>query len=405
MIEEIRNKIDQKTKPLGSLGKLEDISSQICLLQKTLNPKLLNPTILVFAGDHGIAKSGVSAYPSKVTAQMVLNFLNGGAAINILCKQHGIKLHIVDAGVDFDFKKDEKLINAKIAKGTQNFLETNAMSENELDNCFNKAEDILTQGEIFKNEQITGKVFKHIFYSQILENKREVYVWLPNDYSLSKKKYPLLIVHDGGSVFYSRGGFGAKNKSKGEILINKNGWNLDESVTELIASKKMEPIIIAGVSNTKDRGYEYVPTRNGSMYGEALVSELIPEIKKTYRIKSKDIGTLGASAGGLISLYLGWELNKIFKKAICLSPGIIYRDQDYYKEIIKTKVPKKLRLAVVNGTDNFDKNLQLGVDKFTSYLERIDFSSENYLYWIEKNGTHGSKSWSKQAKKILEWLY
>ena len=105
--------------------------------------------------------------------------------------------------------------------------------------CQNKAEDILTQGEIFKNEQITGKVFKHIFYSQILENKREVYVWLPNDYSLSKKKYPLLIVHDGGSVFYSRGGFGAKNKSKGEILINKNGWNLDESVTELIASKKM----------------------------------------------------------------------------------------------------------------------------------------------------------------------
>ena len=143
MIEEIRNKIDQKTKPLGSLGKLEDISSQICLLQKTLTPKLLNPTILVFAGDHGIAKSGVSAYPSKVTAQMVLNFLNGGAAINVLCKQHGIKLHIVDAGVDFDFNKDEKLINAKIAKGTQNFLETNAMSENELDNCFNKAEDIL----------------------------------------------------------------------------------------------------------------------------------------------------------------------------------------------------------------------------------------------------------------------
>ena len=143
MIEEKRNNIDQKTKPLGSLGKLEDISSQICLLQKTLNPKLLNPTILVFAGDHGIAKSGVSAYPSKVTAQMVLNFLNGGAAINVLCKQHGIKLHIVDAGVDFDFNNDEKLINAKIAKGTQNFLETNAMSENELDNCFNKAEDIL----------------------------------------------------------------------------------------------------------------------------------------------------------------------------------------------------------------------------------------------------------------------
>ena len=128
MIEEIRKKINQKTKPLGSLGQLEEISSQICLLQKTLSPKLLNPTILVFAGDHGVANSGVSAYSSKVTAQMVLNFLNGGAAINVLCNQHGINLHIVDAGVDFDFNKDEKLINAKIAKGTQNFLEANAVS-------------------------------------------------------------------------------------------------------------------------------------------------------------------------------------------------------------------------------------------------------------------------------------
>ena len=147
--------------------------------------------------------------------------------------------------------------------------------------CQNNEDNILTKGEIFKNEQITGKVYKHIYFSKILDNKREVYVWLPSDYSLNKKKYPVLIVHDGGSVFYSRGGFGAKNKSKGEILINKNGWNLDESVTELIAQKKMEPIIMVGVSNTKDRGYEYVPTRNGFKYGEALVNELIPEIKKT----------------------------------------------------------------------------------------------------------------------------
>ena len=143
MIDEIRKKIDQKTKPLGSLGQLEDVSTQICLIQKTLSPNLCNPTILVFAGDHGLAKSGVSAYPSQVTAQMVLNFLNGGAAINVLCRQHGINLKVVDAGVDYDFKKDENLINAKIAKGTQNSLETNAMSKKELHACFIKAEDII----------------------------------------------------------------------------------------------------------------------------------------------------------------------------------------------------------------------------------------------------------------------
>ena len=180
---------------------------------------------------------------------------------------------------------------------------------------------------------------------------------------------------------------------------------MDETVTELISSKKMEPIIMVGVSNTKNRGFEYVPTRNGINYAKALTDELIPAIKKLYRIKTNDIGTLGASAGGLISLYLGWEFNKTFKKAVCLSPGIIYRDQNYYKELIKTKIPKKLRLAVVNGTDNFDSNLQLGVDKFTGYLEEINFSSKNYLYWIEKNGTHSAKSWSKQSKIILEWMY
>ena len=269
----------------------------------------------------------------------------------------------------------------------------------------NISESTISNAETFKNEQITGDVFKHVFSSKILNNTREIFVWVPPDYNSNKKKHPLLIVHDGGGVFYSRGGFGARNKSKSQKVINKNGWNLDETVTELISSNKMEPIIMVGVSNTKNRGFEYVPTRNGINYAKALTDELIPAIKKLYRIKTNDIGTLGASAGGLISLYLGWEFNKTFKKAVCLSPGIIYRDQDYYKELIKTKIPKKLRLAVVNGTDNFDSNLQLGVDKFTGYLEEINFSSKNYLYWIEKNGTHSAKSWSKQSKIILEWMY
>ena len=269
----------------------------------------------------------------------------------------------------------------------------------------NISESTISNAETFKNEQITGDVFKHVFSSKILNNTREIFVWVPPDYNSNKKNYPLLIVHDGGGVFYSRGGFGARNKSKSQKVINKNGWNLDETVTELISSNKMEPIIMVGVSNTKNRGFEYVPTRNGINYAKALTDELIPAIKKLYRIKTNDIGTLGASAGGLISLYLGWEFNKTFKKAVCLSPGIIYRDQDYYKELIKTKIPKKLRLAVVNGTDNFDSNLQLGVDKFTGYLEEINFSSKNYLYWIEKNGTHSAKSWSKQSKIILEWMY
>jgi nicotinate-nucleotide--dimethylbenzimidazole phosphoribosyltransferase len=136
----IQHKIDFKTKPLGSLGILESLVKQICLVQNTLEPKILNPTHLVFAADHGITESGVSSYPSSVTAEMVKNFLKGGAAINVFCRQHQIDLKIIDAGVNFDFEENDKLINAKIRKGTHNFLHTPAMNKEELEKCFELAD-------------------------------------------------------------------------------------------------------------------------------------------------------------------------------------------------------------------------------------------------------------------------
>jgi nicotinate-nucleotide--dimethylbenzimidazole phosphoribosyltransferase len=139
----VQNKINEKTKPLGALGKLEDIALKISLIQNTLIPKIVEPTIIVFASDHGISSSGVSAYPSEVTYQMVLNFLNGGAAINVFCRQNNIKIKIVDAGVNFDFHKNENLINAKIAHGTKNFLTEPAMSFNECESAILKGAGIV----------------------------------------------------------------------------------------------------------------------------------------------------------------------------------------------------------------------------------------------------------------------
>lgn len=127
--EALQQKIDSKTKPVGALGKLEDIALQVGLIQQRLDPVLTNPVVAVFAGDHGIAaESIVTAYPQEVTAQMVQNMLAGSAAVNVFCDTHNLSAKIIDAGVAADFPSSSKLLNHKIAFGTKNYLEQPAMS-------------------------------------------------------------------------------------------------------------------------------------------------------------------------------------------------------------------------------------------------------------------------------------
>ncbi|MBU0995764.1 MAG: nicotinate-nucleotide--dimethylbenzimidazole phosphoribosyltransferase [Proteobacteria bacterium] len=126
-----RKKIDFKTKPLGALGRLEDMAVRMSLIQENLTPCIDRKAMFVFAADHGIAEEGVSAFPSEVTAQMVQNFLNGGAAINVLCRHNDIDIHVVDMGVKSDLADHPDLITKKIRKGTRNFALEPAMTEKE----------------------------------------------------------------------------------------------------------------------------------------------------------------------------------------------------------------------------------------------------------------------------------
>ncbi len=127
MKDQLKHKIDFKTKPLGSLGLLEDIALQIGLIQQTLTPVITKPTMLVFAADHGLADEGISLYPKDVTWQMVNNFLAGGAAINVLARQHCLALQIVDCGVRHGFEAHLSLIDKKIAYGSADSLSQAAM--------------------------------------------------------------------------------------------------------------------------------------------------------------------------------------------------------------------------------------------------------------------------------------
>lgn len=141
--EQLQQKIDFKTKPAGALGQLEEIALQTGMIQHTLTPKIEKPAILVFAADHGLVDEGVSLYPKDVTWQMVMNFVSGGAAINVFCRKNNINLKVIDAGVDFDFPEGLPVINAKIARGSRNMMKEPAMTIQECKSAMKKGAEFV----------------------------------------------------------------------------------------------------------------------------------------------------------------------------------------------------------------------------------------------------------------------
>ncbi|AYA35764.1 nicotinate-nucleotide--dimethylbenzimidazole phosphoribosyltransferase [Hymenobacter oligotrophus] len=141
----VQHRIDTKTKPLGALGQLEDLARQTCLVQQTLTPTLQRPHLVVFAADHGIAAEGVSPYPAEVTGQMVRNFAAGGAAINVFCRQHGLTLQVINAGVASDLTDVPGVRDARVGAGTRSFLHQAAMSEAECQQALNAGAAIINE--------------------------------------------------------------------------------------------------------------------------------------------------------------------------------------------------------------------------------------------------------------------
>lgn len=139
----LQHKISNLTKPKGSLGVLETLAAQIGLIQQTTSPTLSRPHNVIFAADHGIVAEGVSKSPKEVTWQQISNFLEGGAGINFFCRQHGFQLHIVDAGVDYDFPENRGIIDKKIRKSTRNYRYEPAMTSEEMHLCIEHGADVV----------------------------------------------------------------------------------------------------------------------------------------------------------------------------------------------------------------------------------------------------------------------
>lgn len=147
--EEIRpllvDKINNLTKPKGSLGTLEVLALQVGMIQQTLSPALKHPQNIIFCADHGIEAEGVSVSPREVTWQQTLHFTQGNGGVNFLCRQHGFQLKVVDAGLDYDLPTDRGIYQYKIRKGTRNFLHEAAMTEEEMNLCIERGANIVRQ--------------------------------------------------------------------------------------------------------------------------------------------------------------------------------------------------------------------------------------------------------------------
>ena len=146
LMEKAQEKLDNLTKPQGSLGKLEDFARRIVGISGTLSPAIKRKVILVMAGDHGVVEEGVSAYPQEVTFQMVYNFIRGGAGINVLARHMGAEILVVDMGVAKEFPPEKGLIIKKIAYGTKNIVKEPAMSRDEAERA------IIAGIEVFEDE-------------------------------------------------------------------------------------------------------------------------------------------------------------------------------------------------------------------------------------------------------------
>jgi nicotinate-nucleotide--dimethylbenzimidazole phosphoribosyltransferase len=174
LLGDIKDKIDNLNKPKGSLGMLEDLTAQICLVQQTLRPTLSHPCHLLLGADHGIEREGVSVSPRCITWQQMINFTRGGGGVNMFCRQHGFHLRIVDIGVDYDLSAYTSIINRKIANGTRNFLHEAAMTEEQfaqaidtgaalVDDCHDEGCNIICIGEMGIANTSPSSVWMSIF--------------------------------------------------------------------------------------------------------------------------------------------------------------------------------------------------------------------------------------------------
>jgi predicted alpha/beta superfamily hydrolase len=260
---------------------------------------------------------------------------------------------------------------------------------------------------------LTGDIRYHkSFHSKILNNDRDVIVYLPPDYELYKsKRFSVFYMHDGQNVFDGATSF-----------IPGQEWKIDETAQSLINAHKIEPLIVVGIYNTgKERVNEYTPTPdaqykaggNADLYGRMLVEELKPFIDKTYRTKrdAKHTGLGGSSLGGLVSLYLGLKYPSVFSKLAVLSPSVWWGDKQIVQFVEHLPRKPATRIWLDMGTKESREPAE--ALKALNDARLLDEtlvkkgwrSGKDLKYYEAEDAEHNERAWAARTDQILAFLF
>jgi len=244
--------------------------------------------------------------------------------------------------------------------------------------------------------EVIGKVDYHKeFYSVILDNKRDIVVWMPYAYDFSKnknKKYPVLYMHDGQNILDPKTAFVGKD------------WRVDETVTRLIKQKKIKEIIVVGIYNTPDRLDEYSWSEKGQNYLKFIVQELKPFIDNAYRtLRDKDnTAIMGSSMGGLISFYAAWHHPDVFSMAGCMSSSFYYNNDRSIKQVEDYKGQKKhIKFYIDHGEDG---NVR-GQRMFVELSKKGYVIGQDIDYYYAPGAEHNEKEWAARLERPLLFFF
>jgi len=252
----------------------------------------------------------------------------------------------------------------------------------------------------FQKKRLKGKIavignveYHREMYSRILDTKRDLFVWLPAGYEEnSVKKYPVLYMHDGQNLIDPKTSFAGKD------------WQVDETITRLLAEHKIKEIIVVGINNSNYRLEEYSDSEKGERYRKFLIEELKAFVDSKYRTLSdnKNTAIMGSSMGGLASFLTVWKYPEVFSMAGCMSSSFYYNDDKVFKMLDEYIGPKKhIKIYIDHGEDG----LVRGQKMFCKLTQMGYVIGTDLDYFYVRGAEHNETEWAKRLERPLIFFF